>query len=88
MPMGAPGATGVVGIARVGGLCVHAKAVLPRRGGLGATQRLLGLTAGRCSGNLQRGLAGPEAIDWLAQEIDRGGELSVVSLESDPGGTQ
>lgn len=85
MPVGSPGASGVVGIARVGGLCVHGDALLTRQLCLGvATQRLLGWTAGR-PGHVVVEL---EVINWLAQEVDRGGELSAVRLESDPGGAR
>lgn len=38
--------------------------------------------------NLVRGVVELEAINWLAQEADRGGELSAVRLESDPGGAR
>lgn len=84
MPVGPPGASGVVGIARVGGLRVHGDAVPPRQLGSGQHR-------GRSAGPLAdavRGVAELEAINRLAQEADRGGELSAVRLESDPGGAR
>ena len=72
MPVGSPGASGVVGIARVGGLGVHGGAVLPRQG---SAEPVL------C-------LAELEATNRLAQEANRGGERSAVRLESDPGGAR
>ena len=83
VPVGSPGASGVVGIARVCGLRVHGDAVLPRQ--------LPGLGGGNTeAAQLDRGqkLVGLEAISWLAHRADRGGELSAVRLESDPGGAR
>lgn len=83
MPVGSPGAFGVVGIARVRGLRVHGDAVLPRQ--------LPGLGGGNAeAAQLDRGqrLVELEAISWLAQRADRGGELSAARLESDPGGAR
>lgn len=83
MPVGSPGASGVVGIARVRGLRVHGDAVLPRQ--------LPGLGGGNTeAAQLDRGqrLVELEAIGWLTQRADRGGELSAARLESDPGGAR
>lgn len=84
MPVGSPGASGVVGIARVGGLCVHGDAVPPGKLGSG---RRRGCSAGPLA-DAVRGVVELEAINWLAQEADRRGELSAVRLESDPGGAR
>lgn len=86
VPVGSPGASGVVGIARVGGLCVHGDTVLPRQLALEGRRGQNGGRSARTADG--RRLFELEAIDWLAQEADRGGELSAVRLESDPGGAR
>lgn len=74
MPVGSPGASRVVGIARVCGLGVHgvsssAQAAGP---GGGANKEAAGLDAGHVSVG--------------DHQADRGGELLAVRLEQDPGG--
>lgn len=84
VPVGSPRAPRVVGVARVGGLCVHSGCPSEQaaRRRWWATRRLLGWQI-PC-----KLLSSWGAMDLLAQEADRGGEPSTVRLESDPGGAQ
>ena len=85
VPVGPPGASGVVGIPRVGGLGVHGLASVPRQRLARRYREVAGLDRRQAQRDLVGGLIRQEAIDWLVQEIDTGGGLAGVNLGSNPG---